>query len=379
MDKRKITAIAAIIVAIAAFVAALYYANHDRPVYHSSNTSGIEYEVAKVTGILDDNTTRDGSTGLLMGTKTMQLKILTGRYKGETVTVDNYFSALYNVDVSQGDKVSVRIDTSDSGHSVSIYNYYRVPQLIICVLFFILLLVLIGGRQGGKSAVGLIFTMICIIWLLLPLTLKGFSPLLLTIGIVAICNILHFILITGVNKKTLAATIGSVSGVLAGALFSVIAQAVMSVTTYQMDDAETLLLIASATKLDIRHLFLCGVLIACMGAVMDVAMSIASAVLELHMVNPELKAKELFKSGMNIGRDAMGTMANTLILAYAGGALNMMLMIYSYGVSFQKLMNTNFVSIELIQSIAGSVGIICTVPISAFVAAFIYGRKNTKK
>lgn len=379
MDKRKITAIAAIIVAIAAFVAALYYANHDRPVYHSSNTSGIEYEVAKVTGILDDNTTRDGSTGLLMGTKTMQLKILTGRYKGETVTVDNYFSALYNVDVSQGDKVSVRIDTSDSGHSVSIYNYYRVPQLIICVLFFILLLVLIGGRQGGKSAVGLIFTMICIIWLLLPLTLKGFSPLLLTIGIVAICNILHFILITGVNKKTLAATIGSVSGVLAGALFSVIAQAVMSVTTYQMDDAETLLLIASTTKLDIRHLFLCGVLIACMGAVMDVAMSIASAVLELHMVNPELKAKELFKSGMNIGRDAMGTMANTLILAYAGGALNMMLMIYSYGVSFQQLMNTNFVSIELIQSIAGSVGIICTVPISAFVAAFIYGRKNTKK
>lgn len=379
MDKRKITAIAAIIVAIAAFVAALYYANHDRPVYHSRNTSGIEYEVAKVTGILDDNTTRDGSTGLLMGTKTMQLKILTGRYKGETVTVDNYFSALYNVDVSQGDKVSVRIDTSDSGHSVSIYNYYRVPQLIICVLFFILLLVLIGGRQGGKSAVGLIFTMICIIWLLLPLTLKGFSPLLLTIGIVAICNILHFILITGVNKKTLAATIGSVSGVLAGALFSVIAQAVMSVTTYQMDDAETLLLIASTTKLDIRHLFLCGVLIACMGAVMDVAMSIASAVLELHMVNPELKAKELFKSGMNIGRDAMGTMANTLILAYAGGALNMMLMIYSYGVSFQQLMNTNFVSIELIQSIAGSVGIICTVPISAFVAAFIYGRKNTKK
>ena len=379
MSKRKITAIAAIIVAIAAFAAVLYYANHDRPVYHSSDTSGIEYEVAKVTGILNDNTTRDDSTGLLMGTKTMQLKILSGRYKGETVTVDNYFSALYNVDVSQGDKVSVRIDTSDSGHSVSIYNYYRVPQLIICVLFFLLLLVLIGGRQGAKSAVGLIFTMICIIWLLLPLALKGFSPLLVTIGVVAICNILHFILITGVNKKTLAATIGSVSGVLAGALFSVIAQAVMSVTTYQMDEAETLLLIMTTTKLDIRHLFLCGVLIACMGAVMDVAMSISSSVSELHTVNPKLKTKELFKSGMNIGRDAMGTMANTLILAFAGGALNMMLMIYSYGVSFQQLMNTDFVAIELIQSIAGSVGIICTVPISAFVAAFMFGRKNTKK
>jgi len=362
------------IVAVITFAGVLYFANYDRPVYHSSDTSGIEYEVAKVTGILKDNTTRDEKTGLLMGTKTMQLKILTGRYKGENVTVDNYFSALYNVDVSQGDKVSVRIDTSEKGHSVSIYNYYRVSNLILSVLFFFAMLILIGGKQGAKSAIGLVFTIICIIWLLLPLSLKGFSPLLVTIAIIAICNVLHFILITGVNKKTFAATAGSVCGVLSGAAFAVTAQMIMHITTYQMDEAETLMLIMTTTKLDMKHLFLCGVLIACMGAVMDVAMSIASAVSEVYAVNPALSRLELFKSGMNIGRDAMGTMANTLILAYAGSALNMMLMIYSYGVSFQQLMNTDFVAIELIQSIAGSIGIICTIPITAFIAVMMIDR-----
>ena len=150
-------------------------------------------------------------------------------------------------------------------------------------------------------------------------------------------------------------------------------------TTYQMDEAETLMLVMTTTKLDMRHLFLCGVLIACMGAVMDVAMSISSAVSEVHEANPKFDRKRLFISGMNIGKDAMGTMANTLILAFAGGSLNMILLIYSYGVSFQQLMNTDFIAVELIQSIAGSIGIICTVPIAAFISAFMYGSENKIK
>lgn len=176
----------------------------------------------------------------------------------------------------------------------------------------------------------------------------------------------------------MVAAAGSVCGVLAGAAFSLIAQALTSVTTYQMDEAETLLLISGDTGLEIKDLFLCGILIACMGAVMDVAMSIASASAELHSLNPELGAKELFRSGMNIGKDAMGTMSNTLILAFAGNSLNMMLMIYSYGVSFQQLMNTDFVAIEIIRSIAGSIGIICTVPLVAFIAAAVFGKRRKK-
>lgn len=245
------------------------------------------------------------------------VKILTGAYKGETAEVTNYFSSLYNVRVSQGDKVSIRIDTNDDGgYQVSVYNYYRVPQIIAAIAIFILLLIIIGGKKGAKSAVGIIFTMVCIIWILLPLTMKGYSSLLVTIVLILVCNLVTFFLIDGIQIKTVVAAIGSMCGVLAGAGFSVIAQKFMSVTTYQMEEAENLLLIMGTTDLKIKDLFLCGILIACMGAVMDVAMSIASSIAELHIVNPQLTRWELFRSGMNIGKMmARINCPTTLILA----------------------------------------------------------------
>lgn len=359
-----------------AFFLVIYYANKDRPIYKAGDTLGTSYEVGQIVGILEDNVTIDESTdGLWRGDMKLQVKILTGEYKNETVEVMNYFSSLYNVRVKQGDKVSIRIDETGKNHQVSVYNYYRVPQIMGAIIVFILLLILIGGKKGAKSALGLLFTMMCIIGILLPLTLKGYSALIVTIVLILICNLLTFFLIDGIQTKTVVAAVGSMCGVLAGAGFAILAQHFMSVTTYQMDEAENLLLIASTTDLEIKNLFLCGILIACMGAVMDVSMSIASAVAELHTVNPQMTRWELFRSGMNIGKDAMGTMSNTLILAFAGNSLNMMVMIYSYGIGFQQLMNTDFIAIEIIRSIAGSIGIICTVPFVALIASTVFAKK----
>lgn len=366
------------VLAALAFLLVIYYANNDRPIYKEGDTSGTSYEVGKVVGILEDHVTVDESTdGLWRGDMKLQVKILTGEYKGEIAEVTNYFSSLYNVRVNQGDKVSIRIDENEKGYQVSVYNYYRVPQIIGAVVIFLLLLIVIGGKKGAKSAIGLIFTMVCIIGILLPLTLKGYSPLLVTIMLILICNLVTFFLIDGVQIKTVVAAVGSMGGVLAGAGFAVLAQHFMSVTTYQMDEAESLLLITSTTDLNMKNLFLCGILIACMGAVMDVSMSIASSIAELHTVNPQLTRWELFRSGMNIGKDAMGTMSNTLILAFAGNSLNMMVMIYSYGIGFQQLMNTDFIAIEIIRSIAGSIGIICTVPFVALIASTVFAKSHS--
>lgn len=376
--KSKIRSQLLLALAAIAFVAMVYYANYDRPTYRSSNTAGSSYEVGRVLRIVENRVVVDETTeGIWRGSMLLEVELLTGKYKGDTAMVENYFSSLYNVRVSEGDKVSIRIDTTGEGqYQVSVYNYYRVPQMTACILVFLLLLILIGGKKGAKSVGGLLFTIVCIIWLLLPLSLKGYPPLGVTIVLILICNFVCFFLIDGIQTKTVVAAVGSVCGVLAGALFALAAQAAMSITTYQMDEAETLLLVAGTTELTVRDLFLCGILIACMGAVMDVSMSISSAVAELHQVNPKLDAKELFHSGMNIGRDAMGTMSNTLILAFAGNSLNMMLLIYSYDVSFQQLMNTDFVAIEIVRCIAGSVGIVCTVPIAAFIAAEVFGKKK---
>lgn len=369
-----------VLIALAAitFLAVIFFANKDRPVYRSSNTAGTDYEVGKVIRVVEDNKTVDEKMdGIWRGSMVLEIEILSGKYKGDTAIVENYFSSLYNVRVLEGDKVSIRIDTTGEGeYQVSVYNYYRVPQIIICVVVFAALLVIIGGKKGAKSIAGLAFTIVCILWILLPLSLKGFPPLLVTIVLILICNFFTFYILDGIQMKTTIAAVGSMLGVLSGAIFALLAQMAMSVTTYQMDEAETLLLITSTTDLQVKDLFLCGILISCMGAVMDVSMSICSAIAEIHQVQPSLGTGKLFKSGMNIGRDAMGTMANTLILALAGNSLNMMIMIYSYDVSFQQLMNTDFIGIEIIQCIAGSVGIVFTVPLVALLSAAVFGRKK---
>ena len=373
--KSKIRSLVLLALAAVAFCGLIWFANKDRPVYRSSNMAGTDYEVGRVLRVVEDHKTVDEEMdGIWRGSMTLEVEILTGRYKGDTAIVENYFSSLYNVRVAEGDKISIRIDTTGEDE----YNYYRVPQMIGCIVAFVLLLVLIGGKKGAKSVAGLAFTVVCILWILLPLALKGYSPLAVTILLILVCNFVSFFLIDGISTKTVVVAIGSMLGVLAGAVFALIAQNAMSITTYQMDEAETLLLITSTTELKIRDLFLCGILISCMGAVMDVAMSICSAVAEIHQVDRSLGMAKLFASGMNIGRDAMGTMANTLILAVAGTSLNMMLMIYSYDVSFQQLMNTDFVAIEIIQCIAGSVGIVCTVPLVALLSAAVFGKKTKK-
>ena len=378
--KSKIRSLVLLALAAVAFCGLIWFANKDRPVYRSSNMAGTDYEVGRVLRVVEDHKTVDEEMdGIWRGSMTLEVEILTGRYKGDTAIVENYFSSLYNVRVAEGDKVSIRIDTTgEDEYQVSVYNYYRVPQMIGCIVAFVLLLVLIGGKKGAKSVTGLAFTVVCILWILLPLALKGYSPLAVTILLILVCNFVSFFLIDGISTKTVVAAIGSMLGVLAGAVFALIAQNAMSITTYQMDEAGALFLIASTTELKIRDLFLCGILISCMGAVMDVAMSICSAVAEIHQVDRSLGMARLFASGMNIGRDAMGTMANTLILAVAGTSLNMMLMIYSYDVSFQQLMNTDFVAIEIIQCIAGSVGIVCTVPLVALLSAAVFGKKTKK-
>ncbi|MDO5521352.1 MAG: YibE/F family protein [bacterium] len=354
------------------FAAILYYANHDRPGYFTTRDSGAEYELARVLEVLEDKTNVDAATeDILKGSMKLQLEVLSGRYKGDVVEVTNYLSYQYNVVCKKGDRISVRIDTSaDNTYTVSVNNYDRTYILSGMVLLFCLAVMVIGGKQGVKAIVGLVFTFISIIFLLVPLVLKGFSPIPTTVVIIAITTVISFLLIGGIQSKTVAAFLGSMLGVIMAAVIALAAGKFCHVTGFQMEDSESLVYIKFDTLIHVKGLFISGVLIASIGAVMDIAMSVSSAVNELHVLNPALTVKELFRSGMNIGRDAMGTMANTLILAFAGTSLNMIILIYSYGVSFTQLINTDFVAVEIIRSIAGSLGIVFTVPAAALISAY---------
>ena len=375
MEMKNSKIIKSIIVAvfIVLMMVLILYVNQDKPTYIITETSGIEFETARVLDVISDSTVEDEEyEGVLRGSKELKLEILTGRYKGMVSIVKNYYSALYNVDVEKGDTVSIRIDTTGAqDFRVSVYNYDRIPLIIGLIIFFFAVLALVGGKQGIKAFVGLVYTVMCICFLLLPLILKGFSPIPLTCIIVIMTSVVCFILIGGGQKKIIAAALGCIGGVVAAALIAQIAASIGGVTTFQMDEAEALLLVKEDSNLNISGLFISGIIIASVGAVMDITMSIASALDEVHTLNPERNWKELFVSGMNIGRDAMGTMANTLVLAYVGSSLNMMILIYSYGVSFIQLVNTDFVAIELIQAIAGSSGIVLTVPCVSLISALL--------
>ena len=374
MKNELIIKIVSVVLFVGLSIGVIAYANADRPTYTITEDSGVEFETARVLSVLEDNTAVDEETeNVKKGDATLEVELLTGRYKGDVCKVTNYYSALYNVDVSKGDRVSVRIDTTgEHEYSVSIYNYDRVPLVIGLVIVFAIVLIALGGKQGLKAFLGLVYTVLVIVFVLLPLTLKGVAPIPLTIAIVFITSAVCYLLIGGLQKKTIAAALGSLAGVLIAALLGAMAAHIGGVTTFQMDEAEALLLVKSSYPIQLRGLFISSILIAAIGAVMDIAMSISSAIGEVHEANAKLGFKELFAAGMNIGRDAMGTMANTLVLAYVGGALNMMVLIYSYGVSFIQLVNTDFVAIEMIRAIAGSIGIIGTVPCVSAIAAKLY-------
>ena len=381
LTKQNIIRLAVAVVFLALFAWAIAWANSGWNRDVITDTTGVEYETARVLEILEDNTVKDETIeGRRRGSQLLELELITGRYAGDVTQCKNYFSAMYSVDVEPGQTVSVRVDTSGvNTYSVSIYNYDRIPLIIGIALAFALALILIGGWQGARALLGLIFTFICIMYLLLPLALRGWPTVPLTVAIVGVTSTVGFYLLGGWQPKTVGSILGCLCGVAAAALLGSLAIELLHVTAYQMDEAEGLLLARNDTGLQMKGLLLSGILIAAEGAVMDTSMSVASAMAELKDKRPDIGKKELFLSGMRIGRDTTGTMANTLVLAFAGSSLNMMVLIYSYQVSFNQLMNTDFVAVELVRAVAGSMGIILTVPCVAAICAWLLTRRGKAK
>lgn len=362
------------------FALACVWANRSDARSGITDTGGTEYETARVVRILDDTAQADEEIeGRYRGSRDMTVEILTGRYAGDVVGVRNYFSALYNIDVAEGDTLSVRIDTVGLGeYEVNVYNYNRIPMVIAVAAVFALALIVIGGWQGLRALMGLVFTFVSIVYLLLPLTLKGWPSVPLTIGIVGVTSAVSYYLLGGWQPKFIGAALGCFCGVTAAALLGYAATELLHISAYEMDEAEGLLLARMDGGLQMKGLLLSGILISAEGAVMDTAMSVSSAMWELKQKRQDISPTELFRSGMRIGRDATGTMANTLVLAFAGSSLNMMILIYSYHVTFIQLMNTDFVAEELVRGVAGSMGIILTVPCVAGICTWLFHRGKEK-
>ncbi len=374
--------LAAFVVCILLFFGLYIYANtSDDTPDTSSQTSYTEYETATVISVLsDDAQTSELFEDNYVGSQTLLVEITSGQYKGSTMSALNYLGTLYGTRLKEGDPIVAAVYTSDGVvNNITVYEYNRTLPVLVILGVFLLITILIGGRRGAQSLLGLFITIVCLIYILIPLLIKGFPTLLTTFFLCIYVAFFSFILLGGISKKTMCACIGTISGMGLAMIFGLLAQAFIKVDGMRMGDyVDALLQLKQAgSPIQLRGLLIGGTMISALGAVMDVAMSISSAMQELTTVNPNLSRKDLIHSGMNIGRDMIGTMTNTLILAFVGSSLLMVIYIYSLQVPTYELLSSTLVATELVHSIASSIGVILSVPLTVFISTFFYYQANT--
>lgn len=362
INKRQII----VLLIILLFTAFLYQFNQIERIGLYSN-EGKTFEKAKVVEIIEDNITESGNQ---IGKQIVKLKLLSGSYRGEIVEATSSASYLYGTHCQVGMKVIASVNESGDTLYVNIYSYDRSPILYAIVFFFIIILCIIGGKQGLNSAIALIFTFICIIFLFLPMIYRGISPILAAILVAIITTVVTMYLIGGVSSKTMTSIIGTVLGVLLSGFFAFLFGRLTKITGHNVSDIEQLIYIEQMTNIQIGELMYAGILISSLGAIMDVAMSVSSTINEIYYHNPDLSIKALFKSGIHVGKDMMGTMSNTLILAFTGGSINTLVFMYAYAYPIVQIMNMYSIGIEIIQGISSTLGVILTVPIVSAISSY---------
>jgi uncharacterized membrane protein len=319
-------------------------------------------------------------------TKHQILKVLitSGKYKGKEVAVINYQTdnPVFNIEVGDGDGVIVALEMDETDKNkikeAYIADHLREDELYILLMIFVILILAIGWRKGAKALCALLLTLVLIWGLLLPGFLHGYSPIFLTAIIAIIATVVTILIVGGRTLKSITAICGTLGGVAVAGLLAFIVGKAAHLTGFGTEEAAMLLYIPQAANLDIQGLLFAGIIIGALGASMDVSMSIASAVEEVKRVCPGLNIWRLFQSGMNVGRDIMGTMANTLILAYTGSSLQLILIFMAYKETILKIFNLDMIASEVVRALSGSIGMIMVIPLTSVIAAVLYGSKKER-
>ncbi len=327
---------------------------------------------------------RDNGSGGKETVQDVKVKILEGKNKDEKFSTT--YVLTYDLDnkiigykLREGNTVFVNFSEENGKVKVSIQDIVRQNYLIGLVIFFFASIILIGRKKGLKSIIGLVITVLAIFFILVATIFKGYNAILVSIGTSFLIIVLTFAIIGGWNKKTFSAALGTLGGV-------VLAGVIASITGYlaQLSGAgkEEAIMLSVASKdvvFNFRELLFAEIIVSALGACMDVGMSISSSLSELKMKNPSMTGKELFKSGMNIGGDMIGTMTNTLILSFIGSSLVLVLLYMSSSVKFMDVINIEAIATEAVCAIAGSIGIVYTVPITALIYSFMNRDKEIYK
>ncbi|OOM81237.1 YibE/F-like protein [Clostridium sp. BL-8] len=363
-------------------IMAVLFSSHT-PIYnpYSSEAGGeMHYETGKVVSIDEQSINPSGFSGLYSGRQIVSVLIGSGQYKGKTFQINNALNYDTNFVLHNGQNIVVSVNTSTGDTSfVNAYMFapYRVVPLLVLIGLFIGAICLVGGWRGFHSVLGIIFTLTTVLFIFVPLLFHGVPAIEATILLVVVTSCVTLFLVGGFDRKTLSAILGTVAGVIISVILMLVFSKILGVSGYTSSDTDALLNIAGQSKLQVKDLLFTGIIIASLGAVMDIAISIATSINELQKQKPDVSFTELFNSGMNIGRDMMGTMTNTLILAFLGESIFSFILMYSYEVQFKQLINSNGIAIDILNAVCGGFAIILTVPIvSGITAKLLQGKQS---
>ena len=344
---------------------------------HSVNLTITDYEselkdqvFAKVTEIVSVKSNADDSSADVV---VFGAVITSGDLKGNLVQATQY---VYKDNETMPPKVQVNDKVvlgklSASGETEWAFeNYDRIGQIAVLSLVFLLALLVLGGRKGLSTVLSLIFTCLSLFCVYIPLILSGYNIYALTIIICIYIIGISFTLSGGPNKKSLAAAAGCAGGVVFSGILCSCMETVMKLTGYYNDESSRILQIFGQNGLDLKAVVFAMVTIGALGSVMDVAMSISSSLSEITSKKVVTK-QEIIKSGMTIGKDIMGTMANTLILAYIGSSLVMVLIYGAAQYPIFQLLNKEEIIVELLQSLVGVIGMLFTIPFTTVLSSVL--------
>ena len=312
---------------------------------------------------------------------TVTFKALNTELKGQTLDVVQEIDKAYAFSprqVEQNDKVLIESYTQNGVRQFYFGDFIRITPLLWLLVIFCVLIVVFAKMQGFKTVISLGFTCVAVFIVLIPAILNGHNIYLWSILVCIYITVMTLCIISGYNLKALCAAIGCISGVFSSGLVVLIMDKFLNMTGLLEEESIYLYQLYPDNPINLKAIIFAMIIVGAVGAVMDVSMSISSSLYELKIKSPSIQPKELMKSGFTIGRDMMGTMANTLVLAYIGSSLTSVLLLVSYNASIEQVINKEMIIAEILQALAGSLGMLLTLPLTSAVCAAIYYKKEEK-
>ncbi|HEX2924752.1 MAG TPA: YibE/F family protein [Ruminiclostridium sp.] len=338
------------------------------------NESFYTKPVAKIVTVINSEDSKEedvyGNAEQIYNQK-LTAVIMNGADKGKEIKLGNRttYSHVFDDQYKQNDEVFISYKTESNGGIVSakILDFKRDKYIAYIAIVFVLLIVLIGGAKGLRSLAAVIIN-IFISYLLIVFYLRGLNVILLSLCASVFFIVLSILLVNGKNRKSIAAIIGTMAGTLLSMAITLVVIAALNARGMHYEEMEFI-------AKDPSKIFLIEILIGTLGGIMDIAISISAAIEELYHKNPDIDKKLIIKSGREIGKDIMGTMANTLVFAYISGSMPMIILWLKNGFSTFNIINYN-ISLEIIRALAGSIGIVLSIPITLYISVFLLGKKR---